>query len=178
MKTLNNYVNKPLILSSCLIYVFSLIIGVIISKEIQFSFNNEELSNNPLYYFNHNFLSCLYIISGLLLFSLTTLWTLFLNGVMLGATFAGVSIAKSISEATASIFFHGIFEIPAIILSGAIGLYPCYIIYLLLRNTKNVNYKEHLRKIGVMFLLVIIFLLIASIMEAKISPIIISHFYR
>lgn len=140
-----------------------------------FSFDNKELSNNPLYYFNHNFVSFLILISGLVLFSLTTLWGQFLNGIMLGAIFAGVSAAKTIQEATASIIFHGIFEILAIIISGAIGLYPCYIIYEILGNAERINLKEHIKKILGMILLAVTLLFVASILEATVSTYIIRN---
>ncbi len=96
----------------------------------------------------------------------------------MGATFVGVAIEKSIQEAIASIFFHGIFEIPAIILSGAIGLYPIYLIYLLLRNKKEIDYKNQIKSIGIMLALIVVFLIIASIMEAKVSPLVINYFFK
>lgn len=177
MRTLVNFFKQPVIISSLVIYFISILTGVFLSSEVEFSFHNDDLSSNPLYYFLHNLKSSFILMSGLALFSLTTLWSLFLNGVMLGATFTGVTIEKSLEEAIISIFFHGIFEIPAIILSGAIGLYPGYILYIFLRNKERISFKEHAEKIIIMFLLIIPLFFTAGVMEAKVSPFMISYFF-
>ncbi|WP_341280032.1 stage II sporulation protein M [Paenibacillus sp. FSL H8-0537] len=61
--------------------------------------------------------------SGLLLFGLPTLIVLFINGLWIGTVIAS-RLAEGVSLATLllKLLPHGVFELPALLLAGAIGL--------------------------------------------------------
>lgn len=174
MSYLKKYINSWLFLGSLVFFFLSFILGGLASNEIEILIDpSKELTNNPFYYLRHNLKSSLYLFGGIITFSISTIWSLVLNGFMLGATFTGVIAEKSFLFALGSIFFHGIFEIPAITIAGAVGLYPCYIIIKMLKKGK-IPYLEHLKRIIIMIVCSIMLFTVAAFMEAYVSPLIIN----
>ena len=162
-----------LFLLSLILYIFSFLIGFSLSESIGIKVDKQmAVSHSPLYYIDHNLRSAMYLASGILSFSLTTIWYLFINGCFLGVTFAGISSIHSYGFALGSILTHGIFEIPAITLIGAVGLYPLYFIYSILKNQK-VHFMVHIKNLISMIMFSLILFVIAGILEAYISPVII-----
>ncbi|MFB1052277.1 stage II sporulation protein M [Paraliobacillus sp. JSM ZJ581] len=88
-----------------------------------------DLLINPFYYISHNITVNLYVMSGILTFGLSTIFTLFLNGYDLGVIFFGFSEINSFSSAVLHIIAHGIFEILGLVISGSIGSTPLYFFY-------------------------------------------------
>ncbi|MDT2304001.1 stage II sporulation protein M [Paenibacillus larvae] len=145
-------------------------LGALFSRNFSVNIDHTlTLSSDPFYYIIHNLQSSLYMIGGLFSFSFTTLWALFINGYYLGVTFTGIGELYSFSTAAGSIAAHGVFEIPAILLASATGLYPWYFIYCFLKN-KKIRYKEHLKNSISMLVLSVVLFILAGIIEAKISP--------
>ncbi|MEK4678178.1 MULTISPECIES: stage II sporulation protein M [Bacillus] len=178
VKSFNKWISKKhfwkLFFSSACIYVFALILGLILSKYMGIEVGKTVgVQNSVINYIDHNLKSALFVASGLVTMSLSTIYYLFLNGFFLGVTFIAVGDFHSYGVAFTSVLVHGIFEIPAIILVGGIGLYPVCIIYYLLRN-KKINIKLHLRNGIFMAVISIVLFIIAAILEAYISPILIS----
>lgn len=159
-----------LFISSGYIFFLSFLLGSLFSSNFSVNIDhNLILSSDPLYYIFHNLQSSLYMIGGLISFSLTTLWALFINGYYLGVTFISIGELSSYGIAIGSIAMHGVFEIPAILLASAIGLYPWYFVYCFLKN-KKIVYKQHLKNSVSMFVISVILFILAGIIEAKISP--------
>ncbi|MEV3551712.1 stage II sporulation protein M [Paenibacillus larvae] len=164
-----NVVLGLFIASGC-IFFLSFLLGALFSRNFSVNIDHTlTLSSDPFYYIIHNLQSSLYMIGGLFSFSFTTLWALFINGYYLGVTFTGIGELYSFSTAAGSIEAHGVFEIPAILLASATGLYPWYFIYCFLKN-KKIRYKEHLKNSISMLVLSVVLFILAGIIEAKISP--------
>ncbi|KXY70199.1 stage II sporulation protein M [Bacillus sp. FSL W7-1294] len=163
-----------LFFSSACIYVSAFILGLILSKYIGVEAGKTVgAQSSAIDYITHNLKSAVFVASGLITVSLSTIYYLFLNGFFLGATLVAVGDFHSYGVAIASILVHGIFELPAIILVGGIGLYPVCIIYYLLRN-KKINIRVHLRNCVFMAVMSISLFIIAAVLEAYVSPIIIN----
>ncbi|MES5943655.1 MULTISPECIES: stage II sporulation protein M [unclassified Bacillus cereus group] len=158
---------------SLILYIISFFIGFSLSESIGIKIDKQiAVPHSFLYYIDHNLKSAMYLGSGILSFSLTTIWYLFINGCFLGVTFAGISSIHSYGFALGSILTHGVFEIPAINLIGAVGLYPLYFIYSILKN-KKVLFIVHIKNIISMIIFSLFLFVIAGILEAYISPMII-----
>ena len=96
------------------------------------------------------------------------------NAMMLGA-FAAYYLHNGISIMLylASLIPHGIFEIPAIIYAIALGIYLCEQVSLRLRTKKKGLVRKAWFEIsGVLVFRVLPLLLIAAVVEARISPVI------
>ncbi|QHZ49496.1 stage II sporulation protein M [Paenibacillus larvae] len=169
-KWIQKKITLGLFISSGCIFFLSFLLGSLFSSNFSVNIDhNLILSSDPSYYIIHNLKSSLYMIGGLFSFSLTTLWALFINGYYLGVTFTSIGELYSYGIAIGSIAVHGAFEIPAILLASATGLYPWYFIYCFLKN-KKIVYKQHLKNSVSMLVISVILFILAGIMEAKISP--------
>ncbi|MEK4502820.1 stage II sporulation protein M [Bacillus sp. FSL R12-0069] len=159
--------------SAC-IYMSAFILGLLLSRNMGIEAGKTVgVQSSAIDYITHNLKSAVFVASGVITVSLGTIYYLFLNGFFLGAAFVAVGDFHSYGVAIASILVHGIFELPAIILVGGIGLYPVCIIYYLLKN-KKVNIRILLWNCIFMSVISISLFIIAAILEAYISPIIIN----
>lgn len=123
---------------------------------------------------NNTRASLLIAATGFIPLFLPALSILFVNGAIIGVLFAFMNInASEISIFTmfmSGILPHGIFEIPAVILSGAIAFYLSVGIYRKLNNS-DYSFRKCAANAGKTFVFVVVpLLVIAAIIEAFITP--------
>ncbi|MDD1697237.1 MAG: stage II sporulation protein M [Methanoregula sp.] len=122
--------------------------------------------------FLNNLEACILLFLGGASFGILTIFIITLNGILIGAIMEIVHKDHSIGFVVAAILPHGIFEIPAFIISGAIGI-------LLAQSLINEWYTgtdtaEDAKKFARIFILYVLPLVaIAAFIEAFITPIII-----
>jgi stage II sporulation protein M len=122
--------------------------------------------------FFNNLEACILLFLGGASFGILTIFIMSLNGILIGAIMEIVHKEHSVAFVAAAILPHGVFEIPAFIISGALGI-------LLAQSLINEWYNgadtaEDAKKFGRTFILYVIPLVaIAAFVEAFITPIII-----
>jgi stage II sporulation protein M len=122
--------------------------------------------------FFNNLEACILLFLGGASFGIITIFIITLNGILIGAIMEIVHTDHSVAFVAAAILPHGIFEIPAFILSGAIGI-------LLAQSLINEWYNgtdtaDDARKLAQTFITYVLPLVaIAAFVEAFITPIII-----
>jgi stage II sporulation protein M len=122
--------------------------------------------------FFNNLEACILLFLGGASFGIITIFIITLNGILIGAIMEIVHADHSVAFVAAAILPHGIFEIPAFIISGAIGI-------LLAQSLINEWYNgtdtaDDARKLARTFIMYVLPLVaIAAFVEAFITPIII-----
>ena len=122
--------------------------------------------------FFNNLEACILLFLGGASFGILTIFIITLNGILIGAIMEIVHTDHSVAFVAAAILPHGIFEIPAFIISGAIGI-------LLAQSLINEWYNgtdaaDDARKFARTFIMYVLPLVaIAAFVEAFITPIII-----
>jgi stage II sporulation protein M len=177
--------NRTYIIISCILLFVSIILGIVFSeviKEVMVDILKEMLSNindnNSIYeemylLFTNNIRANLIILLGGLLFSIISILAVIVNGLLIGFTYTLVTPIQFI----VGIFPHGIFELPAIILS----LVGAFIIMKLEINLIDAFFKGNLRlewknstksiqDILFTVVIIVILLVIAAIIEGGLTP--------
>ncbi|MBD2867040.1 stage II sporulation protein M [Paenibacillus arenilitoris] len=162
---------RYLLIASSVLYGLAAIAGAVVGSNEPLQNTEGDIPHDPFYYLTHNSRSILLFLSGLLTFGMTSIFALFANGFMIGFSVAGRNQDTPLWATLMHIIPHGIFEIPAMLLAGAVGLYP---LQLLVRYARN----QRPLKIGWMSIVLSIvwigaLLIAAAFVEALISPAII-----
>lgn len=181
--------NKNLILISFIILIASAFLGVIFSdviqqyvteilKEIFLSMpENPTVFNEATFLFQNNIRANIIIMIGGLFFSIFSVLAIIMNGLIIGFTYTLVTPIQFI----VGIIPHGIFELPATILS----LVGAFIITKLEINLLNALFKKRLKEeinksdklvkdIVLTFIIILVLLIIAAIIEAGVTPVLLS----
>jgi stage II sporulation protein M len=119
--------------------------------------------------FLHNLrATLLLLISGTLIF--IPLLSLILNGFLVGFVLKSFLVrGYSIPEFIQSLFFHSIFELPAVFISSAIGI-RIGLAYLLSRGNRTIAVSQRIKEAGAIYITVVIpLLLLAAFIEVYIS---------
>lgn len=112
--------------------------------------------------FSNNLKGCLILILGLFVMGSITVVSLFFNGMLVGITITNLYIQNvSLSKLFLGIFTHGIFEIPAIIIAGYIGLQGFTFYF-----RKNKMWKKNSKLVFI----IIVLLFIAAFIESFVTP--------
>lgn len=180
--------NKKLFIISLAILVISAVIGVFISdfisrymiellKEIVNSYPQSTVTEEALHLFNNNLRVYILIMLGGFLFSVFSIFSLIVNGLILGYTFTLMNPLQFV----VGIFPHGIFELTAICMSlmGAfiITKIEINVIRALFRHefvSEIRNSVKMAKDVLVTFIISFIFLVIAAIIEAAVTPALLS----
>ena len=134
------------------------------------------------YLFLNNLQACaMAVILGLIPFLFLTAFTLIVNAAVMGAVAAmyrmmGRSVAVMY---LAGILPHGIFELPAILLSISMGLYLCYCLVKRIcegRYKRGIVKKALANSLRTFLCLIIPLLVVAALIETYITPVILTHF--
>jgi len=126
---------------------------------------------NPISVFSNNFrASLLLIIGGLISFGVITITYLILNGITIGNVIYIDSAHNGLLHTFFLIVPHGIFEIPAIIISSLVGVQVAIIVIDALRKETKSS-KVYIRRIIMLFIISTMLLFIGSIVESYITPI-------
>jgi stage II sporulation protein M len=71
--------------------------------------------------FLNNLIACLLLFAGGATFGIITLFILIANGIIIGIVLEAVRVQEGIAYVLVAIVPHGIFELPALFISGALG---------------------------------------------------------
>ncbi|MDN4638059.1 MULTISPECIES: stage II sporulation protein M [Bacillus] len=165
-----NFMKKMSFLLSISTILFSLafLFGYLTGDHIDFSEKNTLLTapspsiELTIDLFVNNITVCLFLISGVFLFSIPTVFLLLLNGFFLGI---GVKSLMMLGLNGTNLFMkllpHGILEIPAFLLSASIGFLGLTFYF----NSP----KKYLKKILKPLILVVILVFMAAIIEGFIT---------
>ena len=181
--------NRNLFLISLIIFVVSAIVGVFISdliREFMIEIFNQLIGNLPpnscvadeaIFLFTNNIRANILILLGGFVFSIFSIFSIILNGIVLGFTYTLVNPLQFF----VGIAPHGIFELTATIMS----LMGAFIITKLEINLIDALFKHEFREelhnssllikdIILTFIITSILLVVAAIIEAGITPILLS----
>jgi len=141
-------------------------------KEVADQIQGKESPDIFVRLFFNNLEACILLFLGGASFGILTIFIMSLNGIVIGAIMEIVNKDHSDVFVAAAILPHGIFEIPAFILSGAMGILLAQ--SLIAEWYNGVDTAEEAKKFGRIFLFFVIPLLaIAAFVEAFITPVII-----
>ncbi len=122
--------------------------------------------------FFNNLEACIFLFLGGASFGIFTIFIMSLNGIVIGAILEIVHKDHSAAFVAAAILPHGVFEIPAFILSGALGILLAQ--SLIAEWYNGTDTAQDAKKFSRIFILYVIPLVaIAAFIEAFITPIII-----
>lgn len=125
------------------------------------------------YFFIHNFSHCLLCIAGCGVLSSALL---LFNGAVIGVSgVAYMAFGGSAATYFALILPHSVFEVPALIIAGAAGMKLLQLLIKYIGGNKEIPYKKEITDILKSLIIIAILLLIASIIEAYVTPIIAHH---
>lgn len=181
--------NKSLIIVSAFILLFSAILGVVFSSSIKtfvLEIFKQMISQIPLndgftaqawFFFQNNMRANLVIILFGFLFSVFSIMSIVLNGLIIGFTYTMVSPIQFV----AGIVPHGIFELSAVVLSLSGAFIATKFEVKLIRALFKHNFKEELSNSSlyikdIIFTIMVVFVLlvIAAVIEAGVTPIILN----
>ncbi|MGA2122329.1 MAG: stage II sporulation protein M [Methanoregula sp.] len=91
-------------------------------KEVAGQMSGENPADMCVKLFANNFEACIFLFLGGASFGILTIFIMSLNGIVIGAIMELVSKDHSALFVAAAILPHGVFEIPAFIISGALGI--------------------------------------------------------
>ncbi|QYR23008.1 stage II sporulation protein M [Paenibacillus sp. sptzw28] len=119
---------RSLILAAFILYALGAVAGAIVGagtpiEQLERS-DPGLLSRNPATYIVHNTQSIAYFIGGMVTFGLSSLFALLFNGFLIGYLLIGLMKHIPVIPALLHVIPHGLFEVPAMLLAGAVGLYP------------------------------------------------------
>ena len=141
-------------------------------KEVAGQISTENPFDMALKLFANNLEACILLFLGGASFGILTIFIMSLNGIVIGAIMEIVSKSHSSLFVAAAILPHGIFEIPAFILSGALGIQLAQALIAEWYGTGDTAIDA--RKFGRIFLMYVLPLVtIAACVEAFITPVII-----
>ena len=181
--------NKVYILISFFILIASAVLGVVFSdiiKEFVIKIlenillsmpENHTVYNEATFLFQNNIRANIIIMLGGLLFSIFSILAIILNGLIIGFTYTLVTPIQFI----VGILPHGIFELPA----TALSLVGAFLITKLEINLLDALFKKRLKEeliasnyiikdIVLTFIIIVILLIFAAIIEAGVTPVLLS----
>ncbi|MED4993399.1 stage II sporulation protein M [Bacillus safensis] len=163
--------NKRILYIASILYIAGIVLGVIFNNILP-SLSPETVDEvTVLGYFKHNFAANLFLIFSMFTFGILTSILLLLNGFLVG-----LSSLQSINDHGNNLLYiltalipHGIFEIPAMILSGSLGFKLLDFVYLKIRGIYSP--KKHFFSDILFFTMMICLLtLLAALTEALLTP--------
>ncbi|MGX9290934.1 stage II sporulation protein M [Bacillus sp. A015] len=172
MKILRSlHLNNFSIIISLIVFLIGITLGLFTTPTTYKSVTPIETSSNMLELIKNNLFVCLLLISGFFSCGLITLFYLFSNGYIISVSILE-SVNNGLSPIQISLYIlpHGIFEIPALLISGSIGFMGLKIIFELCFSDKKNIFTNNLRKIIINFILIIVLIVIAAFIESYISP--------
>ena len=122
--------------------------------------------------FVNNFEACIMLFLGGASFGILTIFIMSLNGIVIGAIMEIIHKDHSWTFIAAALFPHGIFEIPAFILAGALGIMLAQSLNAEWYGGADTSAEAH--KLARIFLLYVLpLVVVAACVEAFITPVII-----
>jgi len=166
----------PYLVTASTIFAFTAVIGAAIGTERDSPLLPAASGTNPyaglgaLELFVHNGRLSLFLIGGAMLFGLPTAYLLLLNGYVFGAALVQYGETYGPLETIAMIGPHGIVEIPALLLAGAISFRWCHAGWRTASGTERSTTAPLflLESVGAI-VLVLLALAVAAVIEATVS---------
>lgn len=121
------------------------------------------------YFLSHNGLVALKMASGFLLGGLPTVFILGYNGFVLGGTVVDAAARLGPLVTVGLLVPHGIFELPAIWLSGAIGLRWTHVLWCVASGSNHRPVPLHVRETLTALVLALVLLAVAAVVEAEVT---------
>ena len=144
----------------------------IFEKEVADQIKGKDTAEIFVHLFFNNLEACILLFLGGASFGILTIFIISLNGVLIGAIMEIVRKDHSVAFVAAAILPHGIFEIPAFILSGALGIMLAQ--SLIAEWYFGTDTNTDAQKFARLFILYALPLIaIAAFIEAFITPIVI-----
>ncbi len=141
-------------------------------KEVAGQMGPDDPSSMCLKLFTNNLQACILLFLGGASFGILTIFIMSLNGIVIGAIMEIVHQEHSAAFVAAAIVPHGIFEIPAFILAGALGIVVAQ--SLIEEWYGDADAAGDAQRYGRLFLRFVIPLLAtAAVVEAFITPVVI-----
>lgn len=193
--------NKKYIVNSTVIFTISIIIGYIfINKDNPFIMSSletfikmaEEIKANDstlfsiVTIFKNNLLVAIFMIFLGIFFGILPIMLLVFNGLLIGFLIKIIIVdsGQTIGYILVGIIPHGIFELPAIIISAAFGIRLGVSIIRLIQGelTKNKTFNRALflhviKQTPTIGLIVTVMLLLAAVIESTITPFLLTKFF-
>lgn len=180
--------NKKIFIALIVIFTIALIIGAIVSDEIspilmpiltEAILEGDESIIDAISIMEHNEISALMIMIGSIFFGIYAVFSIFLNGFVIGFT-AGITV-HSINDLIiylSLIVPHGILEIPAFFFNCTGGILLFLFIFRVIKDKINKNsfrqaYENNkitLRHAVILFILAVVLFAIAALIEGFITP--------
>ncbi|MFD1954463.1 stage II sporulation protein M [Paenibacillus thailandensis] len=159
---------RYLLLAALLMYGVAAIAGAAVGSFEPMEKSAAEIPRDPLYYIGHNSRASLLFVSGLLTIGMSSIFALFANGFMIGFSVASKMQETAFAATMMHVVPHGIFEVPAMILAGAVGLYPLQLIIRYARGIKPVRIAWV--QLAQSVVLIAALIAAAGVVEAWITP--------
>jgi stage II sporulation protein M len=141
-------------------------------KEVAGQMSGGNSADMCLKLFANNLEACIFLFLGGASFGILTIFIMSLNGIVIGAIMELVSKEHSALFVAAAILPHGIFEIPAFIISGALGIMLAQsLIAEWYGEGDTAHEAKHYARIFVLYVLPLV--AIAASVEAFITPVVI-----
>ncbi|MFQ6087381.1 MAG: stage II sporulation protein M [Methanosarcinales archaeon] len=173
--------NRIPLLLAFFIYVLSFSIGMFLSynseihqpiPESFYDMNPYRIKGNPdspLFFLKYNLLVITILIVGGFSLGILTLLNLAFNGLIFGVVIGDFLNKISISKILILTLPHGIFELPATLLAGTVGFLIAKSFYNYLRFGEEPLKKQEQKDIFALSTFSIVLIVVAAIVEAKIT---------
>jgi stage II sporulation protein M len=151
-------------------------VGENLMKLFEKEVSGQIIGDNPfdmlIKLFTNNIQACILLFLGGASFGILTIFIMSLNGIVIGAIMEIIHKDHSWAFIAAAILPHGIFEIPAFILSGALGILLAQsLIAEWYGGADTAGEAQKLTRIFVLYVLPLV--IVAAFVEAFITPVII-----
>lgn len=127
----------------------------------------EELTWKSVFF--HNFMILLPACIGVLSFGFISFWYIVLQGYLLGSSIFYLSKDLSAWLVFKYTFFHGVFEILAIVLVGAFAMKPAVVTFKCVVLKKPFFQKRDFKDMALLFVFYVSFLFVAALIEGLVT---------
>ncbi|MCY7618995.1 stage II sporulation protein M [Bacillus pumilus] len=126
--------------------------------------NHLELSFWDIF-INNSIVSIMFFL-GAITFGLLNFIYLFINGYYIGTTFSYKISSEGLQQTIDLVFWHGLLEVPSLILSSSLGFVPLLLVIFSAHSSKKIKIKKYLKYAVVVILLVFILNALAALIES------------
>lgn len=127
--------------------------------------NHLELSFWDIF-INNSVVSVLFFL-GAITFGLLSFIYLFINGYYIGTTFSYKISSEGLQQTMELVFWHGLLEVPSLILSSSLGFVPLILVIFSAHSRKKIRIRKYLKYSVVVMILVLILNALAALIESK-----------
>lgn len=161
--------NYKIFIITFMIYIIGIILGLLFNDILQLDEPEKEINISTLEYFQHNLKANILISLSVFTFGIFTTTLILVNGFVVGASFLYSTTGEyTFLYTTLALAPHGVFEIPAMLLAGTIGF---KILDAIIKRIKGYKKVYFFKDIFILFVIILIFTMLAAIIEANITPV-------